>query len=155
MSKDLKVAVLMGSESDRSVMEACMQQLEKLGVSAELKVSSAHRMPDATKEYIEDAQKRGAKVFIAGAGMSAALPGFVASVTLLPVIGVPIPSGLPDGMDALLSIVQMPPGIPVATVAVGKAGAKNAAVLAAEILGIENEEIRKAVISLRDSWKRK
>lgn len=145
----------MGSESDRSVMEACMQQLEKLGVSAELKVSSAHRMPDATKEYIEDAQKRGAKVFIAGAGMSAALPGFVASVTLLPVIGVPIPSGLPDGMDALLSIVQMPPGIPVATVAVGKAGAKNAAVLAAEILGIENEEIRKAVISLRDSWKRK
>ncbi|MCK4537419.1 MAG: 5-(carboxyamino)imidazole ribonucleotide mutase [Candidatus Krumholzibacteria bacterium] len=143
----------MGSESDREVMEACMQQLEKLGVKGELKVSSAHRMPDATRDYILEAKSRGARVFIAGAGMAAALPGFVASVTSLPVIGVPIPSGLPDGMDALLSIVQMPPGIPVATVAVGRAGAKNAAVLAAEILAINDESIKQAIGRLRDSWK--
>ncbi|MBU8920294.1 MAG: 5-(carboxyamino)imidazole ribonucleotide mutase [Bacteroidales bacterium] len=143
----------MGSESDRKIMEACMQQLEKLGVKGELKVSSAHRMPDATKEYILEAEKRGARVFIAGAGMAAALPGFVASVTTLPVIGVPIPSGLPDGMDALLAIVQMPPGIPVATVAIGKAGAKNAAILAAEILAINDESIKQAIGRLRDSWK--
>ncbi len=143
----------MGSESDREVMEACMNQLEKLGVTAELKVSSAHRMPEATREYIEEAEKRGARVFIAGAGMSAALPGYIASVTMLPVIGVPIPSGLPDGMDALLSMVQMPPGIPVATVAIGKAGAKNAAVLATEILAVADEKFRTGLIKLRNSWK--
>lgn len=143
----------MGSESDRPVMEACMQQLEKLGVRGELKVSSAHRMPEATREYVIDAEKRGAKVFIAGAGMAAALPGFVASVTMLPVIGVPVPSGLPDGMDALLAIVQMPPGIPVATVAVGKAGAKNAAILAAEILAVYDPDVKDGIRKLRDSWK--
>jgi 5-(carboxyamino)imidazole ribonucleotide mutase len=123
----------MGSESDRETMEACLEQLEKLGVRCELRVSSAHRTPEATKAYVEEAVERGARVFVAGAGMSAALPGFVASLTPRPVIGVPIPSGLPGGLDALLSIVQMPPGIPVATVAVGRAGAKNAAVLAAEM----------------------
>lgn len=144
----------MGSESDREVMEACMDQLGKLGLTGELKVSSAHRMPEQTREYILDAEKRGARVFIAGAGMSAALPGFVASVTTLPVIGVPIPSGLPDGMDALLSIVQMPPGIPVATVAVGRAGAKNAAVLAAEILAVTDEKAREGILKLRAAWKK-
>ena len=110
-------------------------------------------MPEATREYIEDAVERGAKVFIAGAGMSAALPGFVASVTTRPVIGVPIPSGMPDGMDALLSMVQMPPGIPVATVAVGKAGAKNAAVLAVEILSLADEKFCKELNKMRDQWK--
>ncbi|HSG29258.1 MAG TPA: 5-(carboxyamino)imidazole ribonucleotide mutase [Candidatus Krumholzibacterium sp.] len=154
MSDRLQVAVLMGSESDRDVMEACMQQLEKLGLQGELKVSSAHRMPEATREYIIEAEKRGASVFIAGAGMAAALPGFVASVTTLPVIGVPIPSGMPDGLDALLAIVQMPPGIPVATVAVGKAGAKNAAILAAEILAVSDPEVRDGIRRLRDSWKK-
>lgn len=154
MGSELQVAVIMGSESDRSVMESCMEQLEKLSIKAELKVSSAHRMPDATRKYIEDAVERGARVFIAGAGMSAALPGFVASVTGFPVIGVPIPSGLPDGMDALLSIVQMPPGIPVATVAVGKPGAKNAAVLAAEILSISEEKYREEIQKLRNTWKK-
>ncbi len=132
-----------------------MAQLEDLGISAELKVSSAHRMPEATREYIADAQRRGAKVFIAGAGMAAALPGFVASATILPVIGVPIPSGIPGGIDALLSIVQMPPGVPVATVAIGKAGAKNAAILAAEILALSDEKFIGGLQRLRDSWKKK
>ena len=154
MNTELDVAVIMGSESDREVMESTMAQLEELGISAELKVSSAHRMPEATREYIADAQRRGAKVFIAGAGMSAALPGFVASATILPVIGVPIPSGLPDGIDALLSIVQMPPGVPVATVAIGKAGAKNAAILAAEILALSDERFIGGLQRLRDSWKK-
>ncbi len=143
----------MGSESDRETMEACLTELEKLGIRSELKVSSAHRMPEATREYIEDATARGAKVFIAGAGMSAALPGFVASVTTRPVIGVPIPSGLPDGMDALLSMVQMPPGIPVATVAIGRAGAKNAAVLAAEILSLVEDRYSEELDRMRDRWK--
>ena len=144
----------MGSESDRETMEVCLAQLEKLGVRSELRVSSAHRMPEATKAYILEAVERGTKVFIAGAGMSAALPGFVASVTTRPVIGVPIPSGLPDGMDALLSMVQMPPGIPVATVAVGKAGAKNAAVLAAEILSLIDSRFSKELDKMRDQWKK-
>jgi 5-(carboxyamino)imidazole ribonucleotide mutase len=150
---ELQVAVIMGSESDRETMEVCLEQLEKLGVKSELKVSSAHRMPEATKSYIEEATQRGAQVFIAGAGMSAALPGFVASVTTRPVIGVPIPSGMPDGMDALLSMVQMPPGIPVATVAVGKAGAKNAAVLAVEILALSDNRFSRELDKMRDQWK--
>jgi 5-(carboxyamino)imidazole ribonucleotide mutase len=154
VSEKLQVAVIMGSESDRDMMNPCLDQLGKLGIKAELKVSSAHRMPEQTRDYIRAAEERGAKVFIAGAGMSAALPGFVASVTIFPVIGVPIPSGMPDGMDALLSIVQMPPGIPVAAVAVGKAGAKNAAILAAEILAIEDAAIGGALRELRDSWKK-
>ena len=154
MGGELQVAVIMGSESDRETMEVCLAQLEKLGVRSELRVSSAHRMPEATKAYILEAVERGTKVFIAGAGMSAALPGFVASVTTRPVIGVPIPSGLPDGMDALLSMVQMPPGIPVATVAVGKAGAKNAAVLAAEILSLIDSRFSKELDKMRDQWKK-
>jgi len=153
MGGELQVAVIMGSESDRETMEVCLQQLEKLGVKSELRVSSAHRMPEATRAYIEEAVERGAKVFIAGAGMAAALPGFVASVTTRPVIGVPLPSGLPDGMDALLSMVQMPPGIPVATVAVGKAGAKNAAVLAAEILSLVDDRFSRELDKMRDQWK--
>ena len=153
MGGELQVAVIMGSESDRETMEVCLAQLEKFGVKSELRVSSAHRMPEATKAYIEEALDRGARVFIAGAGMSAALPGFVASVTTRPVVGVPIPSGLPDGMDALLSMVQMPPGIPVATVAVGKAGAKNAAVLAVEILSLVDERFSKELDKMRDQWK--
>ncbi len=155
MKTELDVAVIMGSESDRKVMEATIGQLEELGISAELKVSSAHRMPEATLEYIKDAESRGARVFIAGAGMSAALPGFVASATVKPVIGVPIPSGMPDGLDALFSMVQMPPGLPVATVAIGKAGAKNAAILAAEILALSDEKFIVGLRRLRDSWKKK
>jgi 5-(carboxyamino)imidazole ribonucleotide mutase len=150
---DLQVAVVMGSESDREVMEVCLEELEKYGAKCELRVSSAHRQPDATKAFVEEAIERGAKVFIAGAGMSAALPGFIASLTTLPVIGVPIGSGLPGGMDALLSMVQMPPGVPVATVAVGKAGAKNAAYLALEILSLVDHGFTKKLEEMRAQWK--
>ena len=153
MDKNIQVAVIMGSESDRKVMEFCLDQLEKLGLESELVVSSAHRNPEKTSAYIANAVERGAKVFIAGAGMAAALPGFVASVTERPVIGVPIPSGLPDGMDALLSMVQMPPGLPVATVAIGKAGSKNAAILAAQIIAIEDEGLRDRIRKMREEWK--
>lgn len=153
MKGDLQVAVVMGSESDRDVMEVCLEELEKLGIKSELRVSSAHRQPDATRAYVLEAIERGAKVFIAGAGMSAALPGFIASLTTKPVIGVPIGSGLPGGIDALLSMAQMPPGVPVATVAVGKAGAKNAAYLAAEILSIADGAFKKKLEEMRAQWK--
>lgn len=154
MTDEIQVAVIMGSESDRGVMEACMKQIETLGLRGELVVSSAHRMPEKTRKYVEDALTRGVKVFIAGAGMSAALPGFIASVTEKPVIGVPIPSGMPGGIDALLSMVQMPPGIPVATVAVGKAGAKNAAVLAAEIISLNDDAVLEKIRKMREGWKK-
>jgi len=144
----------MGSESDRDVMEVCLQELGKLGLTAELEVHSAHRQPKLAVEYVEGALKRGVKVFIAGAGMSAALPGFVASLTTKPVIGVPVASGLPGGIDALYSIVQMPPGVPVAAVAVGKAGARNAAILAAEIIALTDSAVAKRLEEMRTEWHR-
>lgn len=153
MKSELQVAVFMGSESDREVMEACIGQLGQLGIKSELKVSSAHRNPEGTKRYVEEAEKRGVQVFIAGAGMSAALPGFIASLTTRPVIGVPIASGLPGGTDSLLSIVQMPPGIPVATVAVGEVGARNAAILAAEILSLIDNTFAKKIEDMREGWR--
>lgn len=149
----IQVAVVMGSESDREIMEVCLQELERLGVRSELEVSSAHRQPEATTAYVGEAALRGAKVFIAGAGMSAALPGFVAAHTTLPVIGVPIPSGMLGGMDALLSMAQMPPGVPVATVSVGKAGAINAAILAAEILAVSDKDLAAKLEEVREGWK--
>jgi 5-(carboxyamino)imidazole ribonucleotide mutase len=152
---DLQVAVLMGSESDRDVMEVCLEELEKFGVSCELEIYSAHRMPDETRTYVESALERGAGVFIAGAGMAAALPGFVAACTTRPVIGVPLASGLPGGIDALFAISQMPPGVPVATVSVGKTGARNAAILAAEILSVSDGGLRKKLEEMRDGWKRR
>lgn len=152
MSDDIKVVVIMGSSSDKNSMEACTDQLDKLGIEFEVKVSSAHRTPDKTRRYIKEAEKRGVMVFIAGAGMSAALPGFIASLTTRPVIGVPLPSGLPDGMDSLLSISQMPPGVPVATVAVGKAGARNAAILAAEILALQDKILSRKLEKMRNKW---
>jgi 5-(carboxyamino)imidazole ribonucleotide mutase len=155
VSREIHVAVLMGSESDREVMETCLKQLEKLGIPCELEVYSAHRMPDETRTYVERALERGARVFIAGAGMSAALPGFVAACTTRPVIGVPIASGMPDGIDALLAMSQMPSGVPVATVSVGKAGAKNAAILAAEILSITDDDLVKRLLEMREEWKRR
>ena len=149
----IQVAVVMGSESDREIMEVCLQELERLGVRSELVVFSAHRRPEATAAYVGEAALRGAKVFIAGAGMSAALPGFVAAHTILPVIGVPIPSGMPGGMDALLSMVQMPPGVPVATVSIGRAGARNAAILAAEILAVSDGDLAAKLGEVREGWK--
>ena len=127
------VAVLMGSDSDLPTMEAALDTLTKLGVSFEVKVTSAHRTPEATHSYVKDADVRGCGVFICAAGMAAHLAGAVAAATVKPVLGVPINASL-DGLDALLSTVQMPGGIPVGTLAIGKAGATNAAYLAAQIL---------------------
>ena len=130
------VAILMGSESDLSIMQSATEVFKQLGIQFEIKITSAHRTPAATQKYISDAEKRGCKVFIAGAGLAAHLAGATASHTTKPVIGVPIDSGPLNGLDALLSTVQMPAGIPVATVAIGKTGAKNAAFLAAQILAL-------------------
>ena len=131
------VGVLMGSTSDRDVMQGCIDVLRELDIPHEVKVLSAHRTPDLTREYALSAADRGIQVIIAGAGWAAHLAGAIAGHTSLPVIGVPIDSSPLNGMDALLSTVQMPPGIPVATVAVGSGGAKNGAVLAAQILALK------------------
>jgi len=128
------VAVLMGSDSDLPVMQSTFEVLQRLEVPYEAKITSAHRTPAATHAYVHDAEARGCGVFIAAAGMAAHLAGTVAGLTVRPVIGVPLPGGMLDGLDALLSTAQMPGGVPVACVAVGKAGAKNAAYLAAQIL---------------------
>lgn len=135
------VAILMGSESDWPVMQSTTTVLNDLGIDFEVQVTSAHRTPTATREYVAQAQERGCDVFICAAGMAAHLAGAVAATTLKPVIGVPIDSGSLQGMDALLSTVQMPGGIPVATVAIGKAGAKNAAYLAAQMLSLGNADL--------------
>lgn len=129
------VGVIMGSQSDWETMKQACDVLEELGIPYEKKVVSAHRTPDLMFQYAETAADRGLKVVIAGAGGAAHLPGMVAAKTLLPVIGVPVKSSTLNGLDSLLSIVQMPGGIPVATVAIGKAGATNAGLLAAQILG--------------------
>jgi 5-(carboxyamino)imidazole ribonucleotide mutase len=135
------VAVLMGSDSDLPVMEFTLKTLESLGIPYEVKITSAHRTPDNTRVYITDADARGCGVFIAAAGMAAHLAGTVAAHTCKPVIGVPLAAGALQGMDSLLSTVQMPPGIPVACVAIGDAGAKNAAFLAAQILALSDAEL--------------
>ena len=138
------VAVVMGSKSDGPVMQECLDILDRLGIPHESHVISAHRHPERAREFAQSARERGIEVIIAGAGMSAALPGVLASWTDLPVIGVPLAAGELRGLDALLSIAQMPPGVPVACMAVGSAGARNAALLAAEILGLKHEEIHRA-----------
>lgn len=144
------VAVVMGSMSDLEAMEGCIEQLKDLQIPHEVKVSSAHRTPDQTREYAESAVGRGIEVIIAGAGWAAHLAGVIAAHTTLPVIGVPIDSSPLRGIDALLSTVQMPPGIPVATVAIGKGGAKNAAVLAAQILSLKYPEVAKRLRDYRE-----
>jgi len=149
------VGVIMGSKSDKEVMDKCSELLEELGVPHELRVLSAHRTPDDTRRFAETAEERGLQVVIAGAGWAAHLAGFVAAHTTLPVIGVPIDSSPLNGMDALLSTVQMPPGIPVATVSLGAGGAKNAAVLAAEILALKYPAIAKKLKVYREALTRK
>ncbi|MCH7741631.1 MAG: 5-(carboxyamino)imidazole ribonucleotide mutase [Proteobacteria bacterium] len=139
------VAVLMGSDSDLPVMQATVDLLDQLQVSYEVRITSAHRTPDDTREYVRDAEKRGCAVFIAGAGLAAHLAGAVAAHTVRPVIGVPIDSGPLRGFDALLSTVQMPGGIPVAGMAIGKSGAKNAAYLAAQIIAVNDEDLKHAL----------
>ena len=143
------VGVIMGSKSDWPTMKNATEILEKLGVSYEVKVVSAHRTPDLMFEYAETAEERGLEVIIAGAGGSAHLPGMVASKTIIPVLGVPVQSKALSGHDSLLSIVQMPGGIPVGTLAIGDSGAKNAGILAAQIVGNHNEAIRKRVSKFR------
>ena len=139
---DLQVRVLMGSGSDADVMTNTVHTLRDLGITCDMTVASAHRSPDLVRRVIEEALSRGVKVFVVGAGAAAHLAGVVAAHTTLPVIGVPIDSSPLGGFDALLSTVQMPPGVPVATVAVGKAGATNAAVLAAQILAVGDPVIQ-------------
>jgi 5-(carboxyamino)imidazole ribonucleotide mutase len=136
------VAVVMGSKSDTEAIQPCMDILSKLGIQHEVNVISAHRTPEKARAFGQGARSRGVEVIIAAAGGAAHLPGVLASWTTLPVIGVPIPSGELKGVDALYAMVQMPAGIPVATVAIGSAGAKNAAFLAAEILGLKYDSIR-------------
>ena len=143
------VAILMGSDSDLPVMEATLEVLEKFGIAHEVKVSSAHRTPAQTHAYVEEAESRGCAVFIAAAGMAAHLAGTVAALTTRPVIGVPVDAGPLSGLDALLSTVQMPGGVPVATVAIGKAGAKNAGYLAAQIVSVADPALAKRVAEER------
>jgi 5-(carboxyamino)imidazole ribonucleotide mutase len=138
------VAVVMGSKSDAPTMQECLDTLDKLGIPHEMHVISAHRTPDKVREFAQGAAGRGIRVIIAGAGGSAALPGAIKAYTSLPVIGVPLASSDLMGVDALLAIVQMPPGVPVATVAVGSWGARNAALLAAEILALSDDAVRKS-----------
>ena len=135
------VSIIMGSKSDYEIMKECAKTLESFSVPYELIISSAHRSPERTKNYIKTAESKGARVFIAAAGMAAHLAGAVAATTTKPVIGVPMKGGAMDGMDAMLSTVQMPSGMPVATLALGKAGAINAAYLAMQILALDDVEL--------------
>ena len=143
------VAILMGSDSDLPTVQVAIDILKKLGIPTEVKITSAHRTPVVTHEYVTGADKRGCSVFICAAGMAAHLAGAVAANTLKPVIGIPIESGPLDGMDALLSTVQMPGGIPVATVAIGKAGAKNAGYLAAQMMSLADASLAERLIDDR------
>ena len=143
------VGVIMGSKSDWPTMKNATEILEELGVSYEVKVVSAHRTPDLMFEYAETAEARGLKVIIAGAGGSAHLPGMVASKTVVPVLGVPVQSKALSGQDSLLSIVQMPGGIPVGTLAIGNSGAKNAGILAAQIIGNHDQTLRDRICKFR------
>ena len=147
------VSIIMGSTSDLPVMEKAAQLLNDLHVPFEMNALSAHRTPEAVEEFAKGARKRGIKVIIAAAGMAAALPGVIAANTTLPVIGVPIKGSVLDGVDALYSIIQMPPGIPVATVAIN--GAMNAGILAAQILAVGDAELKKKILSYKESLKKK
>lgn len=158
-SQPPRVAIIMGSDSDWPVMKSCAETLGQFGVLYEVIVSSAHRSPEATSQYAQQAQQKGIQVLIAAAGMAAHLAGTLAAYTTVPIIGVPMASGPLQGVDALLSTVQMPPGIPVATVGIGSAGAKNAALLAIEILALNDKQLTQKLaehkISLAQSVKKK
>ena len=136
------VSIVMGSDSDLPVMKETTSMLEKFGIQYEVRILSAHRSPHETAKYAEGAEDRGVEVIIAGAGGAAHLGGVIASLTVLPVIGVPLASSALNGLDSLYAIVQMPAGVPVATMAIGNAGARNAAILAAEIIGVKDAKIR-------------
>ena len=142
MTEQARVGLIMGSQSDWPTMESAASMLEELGIPYETRVVSAHRTPGLLTQYASEAADRGLKVIIAGAGGAAHLPGMVAAQTTLPVLGVPVQSRTLNGLDSLLSIVQMPGGVPVGTLAIGKAGARNAGIMAAQILGLEDDGIR-------------
>lgn len=144
-----QVIIIMGSDSDLPVMQEAAHVLEKFGVKYEIRISSAHRSPDRTAEIAAQAAARGVRVIIAGAGMAAHLAGVIASGTTLPVVGVPMPGGALNGVDALYATVQMPGGIPVATMAIGKAGAKNAGIFAAQILALNDERLAEMLCEYR------
>lgn len=147
----VQVGIIMGSQSDWPTMQAAADMLDALGIGHETRIVSAHRTPDRMASYAKTAQARGIQVIIAGAGGAAHLPGMVASMTTLPVLGVPVQSRALKGLDSLLSIAQMPGGVPVATFAIGEAGAKNAGLHAAAILGLANTGVKKRL----DSWRAK
>ncbi|MHC4742298.1 MAG: 5-(carboxyamino)imidazole ribonucleotide mutase [Planctomycetota bacterium] len=154
--KSAPVAVVMGSDSDLDVMKSCVKQLEDFGIKPIVRIMSAHRTPDIAAEFADNAAQNGIKVIIAAAGMAAHLAGSLAGRTTLPIIGVPLAAKEgPSGMDALLSTVQMPPGVPVATVAIGKAGAKNAAVLAVQILALSDETLARKLADFKDAQAKK
>jgi len=136
------VSIILGSKSDYEIVKECASTLDKFGVLHELVISSAHRSPQRTHSYVKEAEEKGARVFIAAAGMAAHLAGAIAAITIKPVIGIPMKGGAMDGMDAMLSTVQMPSGMPVATVAMSKAGAVNAAYLAMQILALEDNDLK-------------
>lgn len=144
------VSIVMGSKSDWETMKASVDTLKELGIPCEYRVASAHRTPDIVVKLAREAADRGVKVFIAAAGGAAHLAGVVAAYTWLPVLGVPIESKSLKGLDSLLSMVQMPPGIPVGTLAIGTPGAKNAALFAAAIIAVDNAEVRKALLAFRE-----
>lgn len=148
----MRVAIIMGSMSDFAKVEPAVSILQKYNVKVDVRCYSAHRSPVELHEFIEEANNNGTEVIIAAAGMAAALPGVIASMTILPVIGVPISGSNLEGMDALLSIVQMPPGIPVATVAIN--GSKNAAYLALQMMAVKNETIKNMLLNEREEMKR-
>lgn len=148
------VGIVMGSKSDMETMRQAVEILEQFGIAHEVRVMSAHRTPDLVAEYASSAEGRGIEVIIAAAGGAAALPGAIAAKTPLPVIGVPIQTQVAGGLDSLLSMVQMPRGVPVATVAIGNSGATNSALLAAQILGAKYPEVRKKFVEYRDTARR-
>ena len=150
-----KVLIIMGSKSDVKVMEKAAEVLGQLKISYRMETCSAHRNPEKTKNLATSAEKKGIKVIIAGAGMAAHLPGVIASYTNLPVIGVPLSASPLSGLDSLFSIVQMPSGVPVATVSIGEAGAKNAAVLAIQILALSDEKLKKRLERFKEELARK
>jgi 5-(carboxyamino)imidazole ribonucleotide mutase len=150
MAKTPRVVILLGSSSDEGHLKATTDLLDRFGIDWELKVISAHRQPEALHEYVRAADAGGTQVFIAAAGLSAALPGVIGSISQRPVIGLPIPGGALAGVDALLSMVQMPGGIPVATVGVGSNGSKNAAILAAQILALADAKIAERLRAYRE-----
>ena len=149
MSDAIQVAVLSGSPSDAESVKACTDQLAAFGIAHEARVLSAHRQGEALHAFMLESEERGCKVYIAMAGMAAHLPGVVASLTPRPVLGVPLKGGIMDGLDALLSVVQMPKGVPVGTLAVGKAGARNAAILAAQILAVADDALAGKIRQLK------